>query len=226
MVLHLGPDGNRMLSLNRDLWVTIAGTGREERINTALTVGGPATLIRTVQENFGIPLDHYMEVDLAGFLDLVEAVGGITIHFEHPAFDRNSGLNVTETGPVHLDADQALAFVRSRTYTEVIDGREVVDPTADLGRVQRQQEFLRAVFSEVGATRNPVRTTRVLRAMTNAIVIDDDMSFWHAMSLARKLGGLDPETVSLPVFGFTTSGGASVLGVDAAAAEPILERFR
>lgn len=231
VVLHVGPEGNRMLSLNRDLWVTIAGTGGSERINAAHANGGASTLIRTVQDNFGIPVHHYMEVNLAGFLDLVDSLGGITIEFEHPAKDPKSGLDIAETGPVHLDADDALAFVRSRNYTEIIDGREVLDPTGDLGRAQRQQQFLRAVFDEAGSTRNPFRLTGVLSSMTNSMVIDDDMSFWHALGLARRLRGLDPETVALPVFGFTTPGGAAVLGVEGlgvpgSAAEEILNGFR
>ncbi|MEQ8718155.1 MAG: LCP family protein [Acidimicrobiales bacterium] len=218
-----GAQGTMMMALPRDLWLPIDG-GAEQRINTAFA-GGPAALIRTVQGSLGIPIQHYVEVDFSGFLGLVDALGGITIPFENPAYDPASGLSVAQTGPVHLDADQALAYVRSRGYTEVIDGRDVVDGSGDLGRVQRQQTFLRAVFDEIGGTRNPFTLLGILDALAGNIRLDDDLGLRDAFGLARRLRGLDPETVELPTFPFTTSGGAAVLGLDAGADE-VLGRFR
>ena len=86
---------------------------------------------------------------------LVDGLGGITIEFEHPARDTESGLFVTETGPVELDGEQALAYVRSRHYEELIDGQWVEDPTADLGRMERQRTFLTHVIGKLSDTRNP-----------------------------------------------------------------------
>ena len=80
---------------------------------------------------------------------------GRVIDFDAPAIDQNSGLDIKTAGPHKLDRDQALAYVRSRHYTRIIDGKKVVDPTADLGRIERQQMFFRAVMSKVGDTRNP-----------------------------------------------------------------------
>jgi LCP family protein required for cell wall assembly len=218
-----GAEGTMMLALPRDLWLPIDG-GAYERINTAFA-GGQAALIRTVQQSLGIPIQHYVEIDFAGFLGLVEALGGITIPFEHPAYDSASGLSVAETGDVHLDADQALAYVRSRAYTAVVDSREVVDGSGDLGRVQRQQTFLRAVFDEIGGTRNPFTMLGILDALAGNVRLDDDLGLRDAFGLARRLRGLDPETVELPTFPFTTSGGAAVLGLDPTADE-VLRRFR
>ena len=105
--------------------------------------------------SLGIPVHRYMEVDFVSFAGLVDGLGGVTVDFENPAFDPKSGLNVTQSGPVELDGDQALAYVRSRTYTEVINGEQQVEPTGDLGRIERQQKFLRAVFSKLSDTKNP-----------------------------------------------------------------------
>ena len=110
VILRVAPTGNSFLALNRDLWVPIAGTGGEQRINSAFS-GGPQQLVDTIQDSLGIPIHHYMEVDFAGFLGLVETIGGIDVEVAHPAFDPRTGLNIAQAGPVHLEAEQALAYV-------------------------------------------------------------------------------------------------------------------
>lgn len=224
VVLRVQGASARMIALPRDLFLTLA-SGREGRINTAYQQG-PDSLIRTVQQSLGVPIHHYAEVDLAGFLDLVIATGGVTIDFDAPAFDRKSGLQVDQSGPVRLDPDQTLAFVRSRTYTRVIDGVEQVDGRGDLGRVERQQQFLRAVVDEIGGTRNPVKIERIARSMTGAIKVDDSLSLLDSLSLARRLRGFQPETVVLPTVPTTTAGGAAVLLLDGANAQAALDQFR
>ena len=224
VVLRRSSAGNKIMALPRDLWLPISPSGGEQRLNTAFA-SGPAALVETVQTSLGIPIDHYLEVDFAGFLSLIDAVGGITVDFANPAFDTRSGLSVDSTGPVHLDSHQALAYVRSRAYTEIIDGAQVTDPTADIGRVQRQQRFLESTFNELGSIRNPLTAFGVLDSMGGSLRIDDQMSFWHAMGFARSLPGLNPESVVLPTYGFTTAGGAAVLGF-ADGADAALDQFR
>src|SRR3546814_15962892 len=70
-----------------------------------------------------------LEVDFVSFASLVDSLGGITIEFPNPAYDRNSGLDVQQAGPVTLDGPQALAYVRSRHPVEVIDGQDRPDAT-------------------------------------------------------------------------------------------------
>jgi anionic cell wall polymer biosynthesis LytR-Cps2A-Psr (LCP) family protein len=86
MILHVDPAEARavLLSLPRDLWVTIAGTGTKQKINAAIQVGGAPTLIKTIEENFQIPINHYVEIDFAGFKHLVSAVDGIPIYINVP----------------------------------------------------------------------------------------------------------------------------------------------
>jgi len=203
MVMHLGSGGAKMLSIPRDLIVTIADTGERTRINAAYNTdlgGGPARLLKTVQQNFGIPINRYMEVDFVTFAGLVDAVGGVNVDFPYPAFDTQSGLDIKQTGSVKLNGEQALAYVRSRHYTEIKeDGKPHEDPTADLGRVTRQQDFMRAVMTKVADTRNPISLLRASGKITDGLRVDDKLSFFGAIRLAWDMKGLDPQSVQLPV---------------------------
>ncbi len=223
VLLRVEPDRNLMLPLPRDLWVQIAGTGGEQRINTAIQ-GGPSRLIDTIESSLGIPVHHYVEIDFAGFKGLVDALGGIEINFEHAAYDRKSGLDIATPGPQVLDGDEALSYVRSRTYTEIVDGAERVDGTADLGRIQRQQTFLRATFAKITAVRNPLTLNRIAGSVTDDVRIDDNLSFGAAADFARKLSASSPETVELAVAN-AKRGSAAVL-VLADGAQQALDRFR
>jgi LCP family protein required for cell wall assembly len=200
-----------------------AVTGEPGRINATYQTS-PAALVQTVTQSLGIPIQHYLEIDFVSFGDLVDAVGGITVDFGHPARDDKSGLFVETAGPVTLNGEQALAYVRSRTYTELIDGAWQTDPTADIGRTERQRAFLTALLTEVGGARNPVSASRVVDSLGGGMKIDDTLGFWEALRLSWRLKGLNPESVSLPVYGRTTTGGASVLELDVGADE-VLAQF-
>jgi LCP family protein required for cell wall assembly len=210
-----------MMSIPRDLYMPIAETGGSQKINAAYN-GGPSRLILTVQQSLGIPINHYLEVDFVSFAKLVDALGGITIDFPNPAFDRGSGLDVQEAGAVELDGPQALGFVRSRHYVEVVGGEEVPDATGDLGRVLRQQQFLRAVFSELGSVKNPITLGRAAGSAAGGLRIDDTMSLWDAIQFAWRLRSLDPAPVELPTrLGSNEAGSVLFLepGADAAIAQ-------
>lgn len=224
ILLSASGDRTSMMSIPRDLWVTIADTGEKGRINGAFN-RGPANLVSTVKSALNVPIHHYAEVDFASFAGVIDAVGGVTIHFEHPATDPASGLNVTEAGDVTLSGAEALSYVRSRHYTEIIDGQQVTDPTADLGRQERQQQFLLAAFSEVSQTKNPTAIGRVAASVSKGLVVDTGFGLLDAISLARHLGGSAPETVILPTEG-ARIGGASVLVLVQPDADLVLEQFR
>lgn len=232
VLLHVGENRDQLVSLPRDLWVNIAGSGAG-KLNAATAFGGAPTLIRTVQAELGIPVHHYLEVNIAGFLDVIEAVGSVTIDFPAPACDPKSGLDVRQTGPVALDSEQALAYVRSRTYTEfdanqaagmnckqlIAAGLGTGRGNADFGRTERQRAFLLSVFDEVAGTRNPVTGLRALSGLSDGLRVDDGMSFGDAFGLFRKLRGLDAEAQSLPVADFQAPDGSSALVMTAEADE-------
>ncbi|MDW3218328.1 MAG: LCP family protein [Acidimicrobiales bacterium] len=222
-ILRVDGEDVRLLAIPRDLYVPVNGSNN--RINAAFAFGGPELLVRTVQEQVGIGIDHYLEVDFAGFLSLVDALGGVTIDFPHPAHDTNSGLSIPTAGPTELDSAGALAYVRSRNYVETIDGREVRDPRSDLGRVERQQRFLSAVFAELGATRNPTTLLAALRGVAANVRVDDGLGFRTVLSLGLTLRGAEPTTATLPTTRFITDAGADVLLLDEAAAAPLIAEF-
>jgi LCP family protein required for cell wall assembly len=224
-IIALRVEGGKatMMSIPRDLWATIVATGRNGRINAAYNQS-PANLVRTVTANLGVAVNHYIEVDFVSFSRMVDAIGGIDIDFPHPAFDRNSGLNIITAGTHHLDGSQALAYVRSRHYVEVVDGRHVPDPTGDLGRNQRQQTFIRTVLHEVGATRNPWTLAKVVNAAVGGMRADTELGFGDVFSLARNLSGSDPASVVLPTRP-ARKGAAAVLLLRSAEATPVLAQF-
>jgi LCP family protein required for cell wall assembly len=209
MVLRVGGGPTTLLSIPRDLWVTDPATGDKGRINSTFAAG-PANLITAV-EQLGIPVNHYMEIDFVSFAGLVDAIGGITVEFPAPARDANSGLQVDEAGPVTLDGDQALAYVRSRYYEQLVDGRWQADPTGDIGRTERQRAFLTTLLGSVADTRNPLALARIPGAVGGGMRIDDDLTYFGALRLGWALRGASPVAVTLPVTPRTTTGGAAVL---------------
>lgn len=233
MIMRVDPgDGSvRVLSVPRDLWVPIAGTGGEERINTAYA-GGPQQMIDTIREDFGIQIHHYVEVDFAGFKDLVDSVGGVPMWFESPVRDLNSGLDVADVGCVWLDGYQALAFVRSRYLEQLGDGGWQSDPTGDLGRMYRQQLFVRRVAAQVAADFS-ITDIRGINALADVAVdnvtIDANIDLRRMVGLARQFSGIDDESLifySLPTERWFTPGGADVQLLDPIEADEILALFR
>ena len=138
ILAHIDPDNDHiiMVQFPRDLWVPISGMG-ENKINSAL-LGGPEQLVRTMKDLTGLPMNKYVQVNIAGFRDLVDAIGGVDICIPEPIpFDPKTGIEVTEeeVGIVHFDGDRAIRFVRSRNFT-----------TGDFERIQNQQKFLAAAI--------------------------------------------------------------------------------
>jgi LCP family protein required for cell wall assembly len=214
----------KMMSIPRDLFVPIAETGGSSKINAAYN-GGPRRLILTIQQSLGIPIHHYLEVDFVSFAGLVDSLGGITVDFPNPAFDTHTGLDVQQAGPTQLDGPQALAYVRSRHLVEVVDGQQQPDRTADLGRVQRQQKFLSAVFSKLGGTKNPLTLARAGSSASEGLRVDDTLGLTDALRLGWRLRSLDPVTVELPTRLGSNSAGSVLFLVDPDA-QVALDQFR
>jgi LCP family protein required for cell wall assembly len=231
MILRLDPGSERasLLSLPRDLWVPLAGGGHQ-RINSAIQSGGPSELIDTIEAYLGIPIHHYIQVDFAGFQQLVDVVNGVEVYFAHPARDSRSGLDVEETGCITLDGQQALSYVRSRHFQVFEDGRWRSDGSADLGRISRQQDFIvRALGRAVDkGVRNPVTLDRLVNAGLDTVTVDDLLTAEDFIDLARAFRGFDPGSLdlySLPVVSDQV-GGASILRLVDERAQPTLDRFR
>lgn len=214
-----------LLSLPRDLYVQIPGREGRTRINAAFN-DGPATLVRTVQAELAIPVQHYVEIDFFGFKRLVDAMGGVEICFDAPTRDTHSGLDVATPGCVVLDGVQALAYARSRHYEELVDGRWHEDPTSDLGRVRRQQDFVnRALQTALRRVEsNPFEAGDVIESISAALRVDGGLDVLDTASALRGAVGDGLATYSPPVVPRTVDGNAVLLLGDGA--EPLLAYFR
>ncbi len=234
MIVRVDPKGEHLdvLSLQRDLWLPIARTGSDERINSAYSYpDGAQRLIDTIKLNFNVEINHYAEINFASFEGIVNAVGGVPMYFDKPMHDLNSGLDIQKAGCVNLDGYQALAFARSR-HLQYSDGVHWVDdPSGDLGRISRQQYFMRKMFDRAGskAFSNPKVTDDLINVARQYIGIDKQIDITKVIAMGQRFGTFKGESIksySLPVSPFTTSGGAAVLRIDPAGSQPILNRFR
>ena len=201
IVVHVDPASERaaMLSIPRDLLVPIAGSPdtSPRRINEAFSKG-PDVLIATIRQSLGIEIDHYAQVDFNGFRGVVDALGGVELYFAAPARDRQTGLNVTEIGCRELDGDEALAYVRSREYQSLEDGRWRTDPTADIGRIERQQGFIRVVLRTASRQgRNPLTLNSLISTAVNNVVLDSAFSTKDIRRLAGRFRSLEPDAVEI-----------------------------
>ncbi|CAN5691427.1 MAG: LCP family protein [Ilumatobacteraceae bacterium] len=220
MVLRVDPAASRVavLSFPRDLYVRLP-SGNRGRINSAYERDDPQRLINTIFENFDVGVDHFIQVDFCTFKTLVDAVGGVTVPFEFPARDRKSGLEVLTTGCYTFSGDHALAYVRSRSY-EYEDppgsGNWVDDESVDLGRVSRQQDFLRRTLASVLAKGllNPDVARGLIETATGGdVVTDSGLSVAKLMEFAGVMRNVAPG--GIPTYQIEAEGrdigGASVL---------------
>ena len=188
-----------VLSFPRDLFVDIAGSSRKGRINEAYERDNPQKLIDTIYQNFGIGTDHFVQVDFCAFQTLVDAVDGVAVPFTTPVRDPNTGLDVPEAGCYTFTGDHALAYVRSRKL-EYLDanGDWKKDPTSDLGRISRQQDFLKRTVSRLlskGAY-NPDVAGGLIQTVSEYIVTDEDLTPRKMLEFAGVLSGVDPTAIT------------------------------
>lgn len=233
MVVRVDPSDQSVdvLSIPRDLWVPIPGTGGSQRINTAYA-DGPQGVVDTIEYNLDIPIHHYVEIDFLGFAGLVDAVGGVPMWFDTAMRDEHSGLRIASPGCHVLDPEMALAFARSRHLEYQLDsGRWSTDGTGDLGRIARQQVFMRRAADQVtslGLT-DVGTLNRLVGVGVDSVTLDRSLGLGELSDLGRRFAAFDSEsmrTYSLPTYPFRTSGGAAVLGLEEAEAQPALNVFR
>jgi LCP family protein required for cell wall assembly len=228
MVAHIANDGSGFLvSFPRDLWVNIPSIGHA-KINAAFNAG-PQRLIETIEQDFSVPITHYLQVDFAGFRNIVNSLGSIPIYFPAPARDKMSGLSMPRAGCQQLNGDQALAYVRSRYYESLQSGKWVTDPLSDLSRIKRQQYFLRTLAKQMlhDAERRPWKALGLLDAMLANLQRDPELGFSGVRALAYAFhgGAADLETLTLPTTPQNIDGQAALV-LDEAKAAPILARLR
>lgn len=201
MILRLDPTTNAsaVLSFPRDLWVKLAGRTARGRINSAFNRDDPNALVLTIWENFGIPVDHYVNLDFCAFKKIVDAVGGVRVPFATPIRDRNTGLLIQEPGCHTFDGEEGLAYVRSRKlqYFDESSKRWKEDPAADRGRISRQQDFLRRALQkalDIGVS-NPTVAKKLIDAGLEFVILDDQLTPGKLLELAQAMRNLDADTL-------------------------------
>jgi LCP family protein required for cell wall assembly len=206
-----------LLSIPRDLWVTIGDSENTERINVAYREGAPV-VVRTVTRALGIPIHHYLEIDFQGFKNLVDAVGGVTVCVEYPTRDRNTGLYI-RPGCKNLDGVQSLAYARSRYFEEKIDGQWRVDGTSDIGRGKRQRLFT-ALLMQTAVNRtlgDPFRAGTIMDGATGALLVDERLDLLEFARLMRPAASGKLRRFSLDTYGDTVRGNSVLRLADSAA---------
>ncbi|NND74759.1 MAG: hypothetical protein HKN44_07090 [Ilumatobacter sp.] len=201
MMWRVNPSTSQVavLSFPRDLWVNIAGRSSEQRINVAYERDRPQRLIDTIYQNFLIPTDHFIQIDFCAFRTLVEAVDGVAVPFDQPVRDGNTGLNVPTEGCFTFDGDHALAYVRSR-HLEYLDedGKWQKDRSSDLGRISRQQDFIRRTVDSLLAAGafDPSVIRALIRTSDDYVVNDADLTVNKMLEFAGVLKGVDPASIT------------------------------
>jgi LCP family protein required for cell wall assembly len=208
MIVHLkkGHTAASVVSIPRDTLIhrpackkTGGGTAppaARAMFNSAYEVGGPACAVKTVEKLTGLRMDHYIEVDFSGFKDLVNALGGVPLTTTQAIDDRKSHLDLS-AGTHTLNGEQALGLVRTRHG--VADG-------SDLGRIQLQQAFMKALMdrmSGLGLFSSPTKLFSVADTATSAVTTDTGLgSVGRLMGLAQSVRNLKSgqvHMVTLPV---------------------------
>ncbi len=208
MLVYAPPGGKPVLiSIPRDSYLPIPEHGRN-KINAAYAFGGPELLTQTVEQNTGLRVDGYLEIGFGGFVNIIDALGGIEMCLPKAIKDRDAHIDLPK-GCQTLSGVDALGYVRMRK----------ADPRGDLGRVERQREMLAAIAKKAASPAsviNPVRYWRLCNAATQAIKIGEDTSLLQVIALGlamRQISGGDGLTLTVPVAnpGASTPVGSAVL---------------
>lgn len=208
MILAKCSSGNTMISLPRDSDVEIPSfvgsqsgkkfpaQGRRVKLNAAYAEDGPELLVRTVEHNTGLRIDHYAEIGFAGFANIVDALGGVELDIEEGFKDEKSGADF-KAGKQTLNGEQSLAFVRTRyAFAE-----------SDLQRTKNQQKFLAALASQAATPStilNPFALYPMLGAGLDTLIVDKDMGLYDMgqMFFAMKgVNGGDGVSMNMPISG-------------------------
>ncbi|MET7526900.1 LCP family protein [Streptomyces sp900116325] len=210
MILHDGSNGPTLISLPRDSNVEIPsykgsdsgklypGRGRFTKLNAAYAEDGPELLVRTVEFNTGLHIDHYVEIGFGGFAKIVDAIGGVELDIPKAFKDKNSGADF-QAGKQTLNGEQSLAFVRTR----------YAFAGSDLDRTKNQQKFLAALASQTATPStilNPFKLYPTMGAGLDTLIVDKDMSLWDLGNMFFAMKGVtggDGKSMNMPISGST-----------------------
>jgi LCP family protein required for cell wall assembly len=195
MILHLDPASRTvsLLSIPRDTFVPNARIIGANKIDAAL-YEGPSQLITAIEEDFGIPINNYVELNFDTFANVVNALGGVKMYFPVPIYDADSDLNIERTGCYDLNGFHALQLVRAR-HLQIQPNPSNHDPRSwpyealsDIARIRRTHEFLRVLAAKVSARGlgNPLTDQGIMTAVLPSLTVDNGFTEGKMVSLAES----------------------------------------
>ncbi|WP_326820150.1 LCP family protein [Streptosporangium sp. NBC_01756] len=221
MVLHLSEDHTRVtvVSLPRDTWTTVPGQG-PHKINAAYQFGGPKLAVRTVQNATGLHIHHYVEINVLGFIEVVDALGGVSVCTPVAIDDPKTALTL-QPGTYSLDGVKALAYARTRATAR-----------SDLDRIDRQQQVISALLHQAlsgGTLTNPIRLTSFVNTALGTLRVDEPLRK-DLLGLANQLKDVSTDdvafaTVPLADVDYTTPTNESAVLWDKEAAGELFRRI-
>jgi LCP family protein required for cell wall assembly len=235
-IAHIIPATGQVsvLSIPRDTVVSVSGDrtqiGKYNRINATYNTG-PDQLVQTIETNFGIPIEHVVQINFEGFRGAVDAIGGINLNFPYPARDTYTGLDIQQTGCQHVNGGYSLAVARSRHYEYKKNGYWQYDGTSDYGRIQRQNAFLKALINQAESKYNPLTLNAFIGSVVQGVTIDSTFAVSDLISLARQFHAFASQslaTATLPTYSSSSSEFGylgSVLYVEQPQAQQVISQF-
>lgn len=201
MILHLDPHRHSVsiLSIPRDLFVPNARSTGANKIDAAL-YQGPSQLVAAINENLGIPIQHYVVLNFDTFANVVNDLGGVKMYFPEPVFDAYSGLQQFTPGCVSLDGFHALQVVRARHLQYKGPGITTNYPNywpaenlSDLARIRRDHEFLRVLASAVSkqGLGNPITDAQLVSSVAPQLEVDRQFSTSDMIDLVLTFHGVN-----------------------------------
>lgn len=211
MVLHVNPATRKLalLSIPRDLFIPNARAGGANKIDAGL-YEGLSQMVASIEEDFGIPIQHAVSLNFDQFANIVNALGGINMSFPDSVFDKFSGLNVQAATCVHLNGTQALQVVRARhlQYKTPTSGPYAAywpqQALSDIARIQRDHEFLRVLASSVAkqGLGNPITDLHLVSSLESDLTFDQSWSVSAMANLVREFHSVNINSapqLTLPV---------------------------
>ncbi len=235
LLVHISKarDKVTIISIPRDSLVTIPAhigldgksqiPARKAKINTAFAGGGAPLLIQTLESETNLKIDHYVEIGFAGFANMVDAIGGIDVCTKRDINDPKSHL-ILSAGVHTLNGVESLKYVRTRDF----------DGMGDLGRVQRQQQFMSAILRKVtstGVLLNPIKLTNFFNAAIATVQTDSELNKNDLITLAKQMRNLSASkvrTLTIPLSNTNArvAGVGSVVIWDSLLAPELFQRLR
>jgi len=216
MILHLDWTTSKVtiLSIPRDTFIPNARSSGAQKIDAALAEG-PSQLVKAIEQDFAIPIQHYVELNFQTFAEVVDALGGVSMYFPTPVYDAYSGLRQLTTGCVHLTGIEALQVVRARhlQYQTATSGTNPAnwpqESLSDLARIRRDHEFLKVLGASVKAQglSNPITDTKIISSVAPNLTVDSGFSTSHMASMVLHFQNVDIGSVpelTLPVMTSTS----------------------